>query len=189
MRFWAAVDKTDTCWLWTGCTIGNGYGRISRNGESVRAHRAAWELRCGPIPDGLQVLHTCDNPACVRNDDAGWYEVNGVRHPRLGHLWLGTDADNKADMIAKGRNAQGERHGMHMHPECRPCGDRSGVRTHPEKIVRGVDHPAAKLTWEAVREIRASHATGRFTERALARAYGVTQRRVNLIVRGIAWQE
>lgn len=98
-RFWDHVEKSDNCWLWTGCPSAFGHGKISMGGigsKEVGAHRLSWEIHCGPIPDGLSVLHTCDVPACVRPD----------------HLFLGRQRDNIADMIAKGRNAYGERSGM-----------------------------------------------------------------------------
>lgn len=93
-RFWKYVNKTESCWLWTG-SHGN-YGFITmteRRGEpqQLLAHRASWELHFGTIPDGLWVLHNCpdgDNPLCVNP----------------AHLWLGTAADNSRDMVAKGRN-------------------------------------------------------------------------------------
>lgn len=75
------------CWEWTGATTW-GYGEVNRQGISGRrVHRLAWEFAYGPIPDGLMVLHRCDNRSCVRPD----------------HLFLGTAADNMHDMIAKGR--------------------------------------------------------------------------------------
>lgn len=71
---------------WTGATL-KGYGQIG-DGRCLRyTHRVAWELVNGPIPDGMHVCHHCDNPPCCNVD----------------HLFLGTDADNNADMIAKGR--------------------------------------------------------------------------------------
>ena len=88
-RFWEKVVKTPTCWLWTAAAQG-GYGVIGdphRKGRVLRAHRVSWELHDGPIPSGMDVLHRCDTPACVRPD----------------HLFLGTAADNIADMFAKGR--------------------------------------------------------------------------------------
>ena len=72
-RFWAFVDKTDTCWLWTGYKL-VGYGRfnvdVSRKAKTrnVKAHRWAWEDANGPIPEGLQLDHLCRTPACVRPD-------------------------------------------------------------------------------------------------------------------------
>lgn len=81
-----AVDP-DGCWLWTGLADQHGYGRIHFEGRVTRAHRVSWMIHEGPIPEGQKVLHRCDTPACVRPD----------------HLFLGTQADNMADMNAKGR--------------------------------------------------------------------------------------
>lgn len=86
-RFWSKVDPTGHCWLWMGALNEHGYGVI--HGPERLAPRTAWELTFGSIPDGLDVLHRCDNPPCVRPS----------------HLWLGTQRDNTADMIAKGRAA------------------------------------------------------------------------------------
>lgn len=79
------------CWLWTGFAPADGYGRIKRpgrGGDVVLAHRVSYELSVGPIPDGLDVLHSCDNPACI--------------NPR--HLHPGTEQDNMREMVARGRN-------------------------------------------------------------------------------------
>ena len=86
-RFWARVNKTDDCWLWTGAQI-KGYGDLRINTTARQlAHRFSWELHSGHIPQGLHVLHRCDNPPCVRPD----------------HLFLGTNNDNVMDMVVKGR--------------------------------------------------------------------------------------
>lgn len=86
-RFWQRVLKSDGCWEWQGGVAVHGYGRIHSNGSQIRVHRYSYELNVGPIPDGLYVLHRCDNRRCVRPD----------------HLFLGTHLDNLADMYAKGR--------------------------------------------------------------------------------------
>lgn len=86
-RFLEKVEKTDTCWLWTGFVDAKGRGRFRFNGKSVSAHRVAYEIFVGEIPAGLKVCHTCDIPRCVR--------------PK--HLFLGTQKDNMADCKAKGR--------------------------------------------------------------------------------------
>ncbi|WP_341856406.1 HNH endonuclease signature motif containing protein [Brachybacterium sp. GPGPB12] len=76
------------CLVWIGSRDLSGYGRVKAEGLPPRgAHRAAWELANGQIPDGLVVRHKCDNPPCVR----------------LEHLELGTAQDNVNDMIARGR--------------------------------------------------------------------------------------
>src|SRR5687767_4720826 len=86
-RFWEKVRKTDGCWLWTASRNAKGYGQIMYQRRPIHAHRVSWQLANGPIPDGLCVLHRCDNPQCVNP----------------GHLFLGTIVDNNRDMFAKGR--------------------------------------------------------------------------------------
>lgn len=98
-RFWAKVDKSGECWLWTGARFtATGYGQVCVKANGRRrlfsAHRMSYELTYGPVEDGLFVCHTCDVRLCVRPD----------------HLWLGTCADNLQDMVAKGRSLRGERH-------------------------------------------------------------------------------
>ena len=68
-RFWEKVDKSGDCWLWTASTSGDGYGRIGVTGKWMQlAHRVAWELLRGPIPEGLQIDHLCRVRACVNPD-------------------------------------------------------------------------------------------------------------------------
>jgi hypothetical protein len=87
-RFWKRVNKTDTCWLWTGAQMAGGYGRlrISTTGHA-RAHRIAWIITYGPIPDNLLCCHKCDVRLCCRPD----------------HLFLGTYKQNYDDCRDKGR--------------------------------------------------------------------------------------
>ena len=133
-RFWAKVDKRgeDDCWPWLASHT-KGYGFIGRGvdyrgprKQVERAHRISWELHVGDIPDDLQVLHSCDNPGCV--------------NPR--HLFLGTNLDNVADRVAKGRTS---RHHL-----------AALVRHHPELRPRGEKHGRAKITAGDVRRIRAT---------------------------------
>lgn len=92
-RFWAKVEKSKSCWIWTAGTI-DGYGQFSFP-AGQRAHRYSWELHNGPVPERLCVLHRCDNPPCVNPD----------------HLFLGTREENLEDMTAKGRRARGSVNG------------------------------------------------------------------------------
>ena len=95
-RFWAKVRKEpgDGCWLWTG-SVTKKHGQFWHEGAPKHAPRVAWELAYGEVPAGL-VCHRCDRPLCVRID----------------HLFLGTAADNTADMVAKGRASCGSRNGQ-----------------------------------------------------------------------------
>ncbi len=91
-RFWSYVNKTDGCWFWTGSLrSGQGnYGQFELQGHPVRAHMLSYFLSKGPIADGMQVCHTCDNHPCVNPD----------------HLFEGTNFDNMHDASVKGRIAK-----------------------------------------------------------------------------------
>ena len=87
-RFWTKVQKGDGCWEWKGQRNRRGYGEVSINSKWRKAHRFAWEITNGEIPEGMHVCHRCDNPACVRPE----------------HLFLGTARANTVDSVTKGRH-------------------------------------------------------------------------------------
>jgi len=84
LRFWAKVDKSGDCWIWTAGRLRQGYGRF----DGQLAHRVAFAFERGPVPDGMFVLHSCDNPPCVNP----------------GHLRLGTHVDNMREMRERRRS-------------------------------------------------------------------------------------
>lgn len=85
-RFWQKVQKTESCWTWIGAQFRNGYGAFSAYGDQFRAHRFAYELLKGPIPDGMIVHHTCVNPACVNPDHLEC--VSPADHLLLNDAWV-----------------------------------------------------------------------------------------------------
>lgn len=94
-KFWAKVQKTETCWLWTGTVNNKGYGETRYEGRFALSHRVSFIIHKGPIPEGMVVRHRCDNPPCL--------------NPK--HLELGTIAENTKDKIMKQRQAQGTTQG------------------------------------------------------------------------------
>ena len=142
-HFWPRVKFGDGCWEWTGSRDTSGYGTIGFAGGIHKTHRIAWNVAFGLIPLGLQVLHRCDNPPCVRPS----------------HLFLGTQADNISDMVAKGRARTG-------------------------KQLRGFRHPRASLNEAQVAQIRAEYATGTVMQRTLALQYRVCQGTIHRVIHG-----
>lgn len=123
--FWDKVKKgqtPDDCWEWQGRKNKGRYGVIIRSRNSILAHRAAWLLTHGKIPDGLHILHHCDNPPCV--------------NPK--HLWCGTHSDNMADMARKGRGGGGEKHKSRRYPELIKRGEQCAMAKLSENIVRQI---------------------------------------------------
>jgi hypothetical protein len=91
-RFWRFVEKSDGCWIWTGKSVNQkGYGQLGgiggRGGGAILAHRLSYQIHKGEIPEGMVVMHSCDNPSCVNPD----------------HLSVGTQSQNILEAIAKGR--------------------------------------------------------------------------------------
>ena len=89
-RFWpkvADVEFPEQCWIWQASKLPFGYGLLVVGERRIPAHKIAWQEMHGPVPDGLCVLHQCDNPPCVNPS----------------HMFLGTKAENNHDMKAKGR--------------------------------------------------------------------------------------
>lgn len=161
--FWARVDKNGPvpehrpelgpCWIWTGPLNDRGYA-LARDGRTYyRASRVAYEMVVGPMGD-LLACHHCDNPACVRPD----------------HLFPGTIQDNHADMVAKGRIAQGDRHGTHR--AARPA--LRGRRT--------------RLNADLVKALRIRYAAGGVTFRGLAQELGIHYSTITQAVNGETWK-
>lgn len=96
-RFFEKVNKTESCWLWTGALNSRGYGSIGVNGKSVSAHRFSYEMHKAVIPKGMVVCHSCDVRNCVNPE----------------HLWIGTIGDNNRDAFKKDRNGLSTRRRTH----------------------------------------------------------------------------
>lgn len=148
-RFFSKVFKDNSCWMWLAAKNRGGYGLFRKDGSAWLAHRVSWEMANGPIPAGMDVLHSCDVPACVNP----------------GHLFIGTAADNMADMSRKGRHRS---------------------RTKPESVARGQAHYKTKITPEIAAHIR-KNAIGRGAQRALAHKFGLSEAAVSLVVRWKSW--
>lgn len=142
-RFWekVSIGGDEECWEWEAHRNRWGYGTFSMLGTSYNSHRIAYVLRFGQIPERRICCHACDNPACC--------------NPR--HLFLGTDAVNRADCVAKGRSNRGEKNGH------------------------------AILNKTQVIEIRKLYETGKYRQIDLARMFGTSRTNVGSIVRREWW--
>ena len=142
-RFWPKVDirGPDDCWEWLAGKNYKGYGILMRK-ESKKAHRIAYELTYGPIPNGLHICHHCDNPGCMNPT----------------HLFAGTDMDNTADCIRKGRFIKGEQNGQ------------------------------AKLTSEQVLSIRGEYSQGNTSYPKLGVKYNVDPSTIGKIINQETWR-
>lgn len=164
-RFWRQVDRSggpDACWPWTGSRFHFGHGNVWVGGRNRPAHRIAVLLVTGKEPEGVG-RHTCDNPPCCNP----------------AHIVEGTQGDNVRDRSVRGRTS---RHGGSAR------GERNGTYTHPESLARGTRQPGAKLTDEAVREMRRLFDDGEHTTYQLADAYGVSQALAYQVVCRRAWK-
>jgi hypothetical protein len=214
-QFWAKVQKSDGCWLWTGTKQDSGYGSFSSKHKIVSAHRYVWQITLGRIPKGLCVCHKCDVRLRVRPD----------------HLFLGTLVENTADRHRKGRSACGERmpaaklsadkvaeirrtfYGTPLSVEefaaCRNVSVttlRYALKGLTWKQVKepspskqrksrtpssGKDHvfANAKLDWKTIKKIKAEYASGAFSQAYLARKHGVARTSICDLVNGRTWVE
>ncbi len=145
-KFWSMVKvKPNGCWEWQGSFRDKQrYGAFWVNGRDERSHRVSWTLTFGAIPTGMHVLHNCDNPPCVRPD----------------HLFLGTQADNNRDMVAKGRNTW----------------------------IHGDQSHCAKLNDGKVRRIKQLLLEGKFYHREIAEQFSVSRTTIEQIHSGIVWK-
>lgn len=203
------------CWPWQGSRNTYGYGRISegKRGSCVAlmAHRLSWEIHRGAIPDGMNVLHSCDNPPCVNP----------------GHLFLGSQADNVADMVAKGRQQRGAKHAHSKLTDAEAVVMRTaylagtttaelaarfgrtktgvtyvlrgegwrhlddGLQAQLDVMLRsrlsrpGESHPSSKLTEADVREIR--QLLGSLRHADIAQRFGISTALVSMINTRKAW--
>lgn len=201
-RFWAKVNKgTESgCWEWTARTH-KGYGQMgggSKRGDYIKpAHRISWEIHFGPIPDGLWVLHKCDNRKCVNPD----------------HLFLGTVLDNTRDMDSKGRGARGIKHPITKLNEEQVLKIKSStdpITTLAERFnvtpglirqiykgiiwkgcgenTRVIENPRpVKLTQNDANEIRKLCTT--ISRRKLARMFGVGKTTILNVINGHTWKK
>ena len=154
-RFWAKVRKTAGCWVWTGAKISSGYGEMSVKGKPQYAHRLAYELLVGPIPDGLVIDHLCRNTSCVNpaHLEVVTERVNILRgsgatavHARATHCPQGHPYDEANTYRSKG------------HRKCRTCAlAREKVAYQADRVNRAAKERARQALRRAQKEGDSEH--------------------------------
>jgi hypothetical protein len=167
-NFWNFVDKSGSCWLWTGSLCSNGYGQCGGflNGKKTMllAHRAAWFLSRGEDPGGgLVILHSCDTRNCVNPN----------------HLSKGTHSDNMRDCVAKGRFKPNRFYHR---------GAKHHAVLHPERAIRGDAHGMSRVSSADVLDIRRIYGAGGASLSQLGAHYGVTKQTIAAIVKRRTWR-
>lgn len=159
-RFWEKVDRgsDDACWNWTASLQGRGYGKFTTNGKEKNAHRWIYIKINGPVADGIEICHTCDNPKCV--------------NPR--HLFAGTKSDNMRDAAQKGRNA------MQRAPEKSHFHGRKDIQC------RGEKQGNSRLTTPDVLEIIGMSENG-ISSTDIAKRFCISPGHARKVASGMAW--
>jgi hypothetical protein len=187
-RFWRNVDKScylsesykeiGECWTWKGTAKSGWYGHFCVDGKRFYSHRLAYEMSFGPIPEGLIVCHRCDWPPCCNPS----------------HLFTGTDADNAADKVRKGRAAWGPTHKLRLHPELINRGPelseqrrRNGAVLNLGPVRRGVGCGQAKLSDEKIVQISNMRLAG-ISPFVIADELSISRSLVQQILRGDQWK-
>jgi hypothetical protein len=160
-----AINQSTQCWVWQKGKSAGRYGAFYQN---AKAHRWSYEQFVGPIADGMVVCHRCDNGLCVNPS----------------HLWTGTQADNVADMIAKGR----DRKYFGPRPWIGKFGDDNVSRKYIERMPRGAQVNTCKLSEDQVREIRRRYSAGGTSFGKLAAEYAVSKFNIACIIKRKTWK-
>ena len=157
-RFFSHVEKTSDCWKWVGAKNNDGYGNVNCGGTFHKAHRVSWFLHFGDIPFGMNILHKCDNPSCVRPS----------------HLFVGSQTDNMRDCARKGRKACGDRHPFRIDRTLVARGERAGKAKLKESEVLEIRNLYRPYSRE-------------FSTPCLAKKYGVNTKSIHDIVTRKSW--
>lgn len=156
-------EPNSGCWLWLGCLNKGGYGAVSghinRTTGIATAHRLSYSAFVGDVPSNLCVCHRCDTPACVNPS----------------HLFLGTNLENIADRVKKGRTSR--------KPPRDPLALSRFMRANTDRQARGEYHGSAKITRNIAMQIRNSP----LSLRALSEEFGISERSIYGIKKGETW--